>query len=161
VSVKDRWVDPHKQVLNVPISCRWYGPGKPSSLTSTTGDFTPTASMAGSREKLSTYLWIGQPSCCGLCRELFFLRSSGSVHRCWWLRKMLLCVDHVRYVWSRTICGLSVGCVWCVGRVFPYRVYIDSNCCDSRIWVPLVCGSHHVDNLRNLMSLLVIDVCVA
>jgi hypothetical protein len=25
--------------------------------------------------------------------------------------EMLLCIDHVRYVWSGTIHGLSVGCV--------------------------------------------------
>jgi hypothetical protein len=48
-------------------------------------------------------------------------------------RERLLCVDHVRYVWSETIRGLSMGCVWHVGRVFPYRVYIDSNRRDSRI----------------------------
>jgi hypothetical protein len=45
-----------------------------------------------------------------------------------------------------------------VDRVFPYKVYIDSNRRDSRIRVSLVCGSHHVDNLMNLMSLLVADV---
>jgi hypothetical protein len=27
---------------------------------------------------------------------------------------------------------------------FPCSVYIDSNRRDSQIWVPLVCGSHHV-----------------
>jgi hypothetical protein len=54
MSVKDRWVDPRKQVLNIPIACRCYGPGKPSSLTSIEGGFTPTGSMAGSGEKLGT-----------------------------------------------------------------------------------------------------------
>jgi hypothetical protein len=54
VSVKDRWVGPREQVLNVLITCRCYGPGKPSSLPSIEGGFTPTASMAGSGEKLST-----------------------------------------------------------------------------------------------------------
>jgi hypothetical protein len=38
--------------------------------------FTPTASLVGSGEKLGMNLWIGQPSCCGLCREPFF---SGAV----------------------------------------------------------------------------------
>jgi hypothetical protein len=33
-----------------------------------------------------------------------------------------------------------------VDRVFPYMVCIDSNRRNSRIWVPLVCGSHHVVN---------------
>jgi hypothetical protein len=39
-------------------------------------------------------------------------------------------MDHVRYVWSRVIRELSVESVWCVGRVFPCRMYIDSNCLD-------------------------------
>jgi hypothetical protein len=47
----------------------------------------------------------------------------------------LVYVDHVRYVWSWTICGLSVESVWHVGLVSPCRVYIDSNHRDSRIWV--------------------------
>jgi hypothetical protein len=68
--------------------------------------------------------------------------------------EMLLYVDYVRYVWSGTICGLNVERVWHVGQVFPCRVYIDSNLCDSRIGVPLVCGSHHIDNLMSLMQLL-------
>jgi hypothetical protein len=45
---------------------------------------------------------------------------------------MLLYADHVRYIWSWTICGLSVGSVWRVGWVFPYRVYIDLNRRDSQ-----------------------------
>jgi hypothetical protein len=53
-----------------------YEPSKSSSLMSIEGDFTLTASMAGSGEKLGTNPWIGQPSCCGLCRESFF---SGAV----------------------------------------------------------------------------------
>jgi hypothetical protein len=50
-----------------------YEPSKPSSLTSTEGGFTPTASMAGSEEKLGTDPQIGQPSCYELCREPYFL----------------------------------------------------------------------------------------
>jgi hypothetical protein len=42
-------------------------------------------------------------------------------------------MDHVRYVWSWTIRRLSVESVWCIGRVFPCRVYIDSNHRDSQI----------------------------
>jgi hypothetical protein len=37
--------------------------------------FTPTASMAGSGEKLGTDPRIGHPLCYGLCREPFFLGS--------------------------------------------------------------------------------------
>jgi hypothetical protein len=62
-------------------------------------------------------------------------RGSGSIQICWWLRERLLYVNHVRYVWSRAICGPSVENVWRIGRVFPCRVYIDSNHSDSRIWV--------------------------
>jgi hypothetical protein len=36
-------------------------------------------------------------------------------------------------VWSRTIHESSVKSVWCVDRVFPCRVYIDSNRCNSQI----------------------------
>jgi hypothetical protein len=93
------------------------------------------------------------------CVRSPFLRSSGISPNLSVTHKRLLCVDHVRYVWSMVIRGLSVGIVWCVGWVFPCRVYINLNHRDSRIWVSLVCGSHHIDNLMNLMSLSVIVVC--
>jgi hypothetical protein len=76
VSVKDRWVGPREQVLNVPIACRRYGPDKPSSMSSIEGVFTPTTSIAILGEKLGTDLQIGQSVCYGLCRESFF---SGAV----------------------------------------------------------------------------------
>jgi hypothetical protein len=41
VSVKDRSVGTHEQVLNVPIACRSYGSGKPSSLLSIDVYFSP------------------------------------------------------------------------------------------------------------------------
>jgi hypothetical protein len=93
------------------------------------------------------------------CVKSILLRGIGSVQICWQLHERLLCVYRVRYIWSGTIYGLSMGCVWCVGRIFPYRVYIDSNRRDSQIWVSLVCSSHHVDNLTILMSLSVFEVC--
>jgi hypothetical protein len=34
-----------------------------------------TASLVSSGEKLGTDPWIGQPACCRLCREPFFLRA--------------------------------------------------------------------------------------
>jgi hypothetical protein len=64
-----------------------------------------------------------------------FLGSSDPAQLCWWLHERLLYVDHVRYVWSWTIHGLSVKIMWRVGRVFPCRVYINSNHRDSQIWV--------------------------
>jgi hypothetical protein len=39
----------------------------------TEGGFTPTASLAGSGEKLDMDPWIGQPPRWGLCREPLFL----------------------------------------------------------------------------------------
>jgi hypothetical protein len=50
--------------------------------------------------------------------------------------------------------------MWHVGQIFPYKVYIDSNHHDSQIRVSLVCASHHVANLTNLMSFIVV-MCVA
>jgi hypothetical protein len=62
-------------------------------------------------------------------------------------------------VWSGTIHKSSVDSVWCVDQVFPCRVYIDLNRRDSQILVLLVCGSHHIDNLADLMSLSIIHGC--
>jgi hypothetical protein len=76
VSVKDRLIDHHEQVLNVPIACRCYGPGKPSSLPSTEAWFFSITSLAVLGEKLGTDPRTGQPSCCGLGQEPFF---SGAV----------------------------------------------------------------------------------
>jgi hypothetical protein len=45
----------------------------------------------------------------------------------------LLYTDHMRRVWLRAICGLSMESVWCVDQVFPCRVYIDSNLLDMSI----------------------------
>jgi hypothetical protein len=84
-----------------------------------------------------------------------FHRSSGIQSNLSVTHERLLCIDHV---WSGTLRGLSLGCVWRVGQVFPCMVYIDSNHRDSRIGVSLICGSHHIDNVTNSMSLLVIDV---
>ena len=69
----------------------------------------------------------------GIVSGALFLRSSGIRPNMSVTRERLLCVDHVRYIWSGTIRGLSVGCVWCAGRVFPCRVYIDLNHHDSHI----------------------------
>jgi hypothetical protein len=93
----------------------------------------PHASLAGSGEKLGTDPQIDQPACCGLCREPFFSGVVGFVQICRCLTKGC----HVR--------GPPVGsvrraymdwrgkCTCCVGQIFPYRVYIDSNRRDSRI----------------------------
>jgi hypothetical protein len=69
----------------------------------------------------------------GIMSGASFLRSSGIRPNLSATRERLPCVDHMRYVWSGTIHGLSVGCMWRVGRVFSYRVYIDLNNRDFQI----------------------------
>jgi hypothetical protein len=76
VLVKDHGVGTHEQVLNVLIACQRYGPGKPSSLASTEGGFTPATSIVVLGDKLGTDPWINQPTCYGLGQEPFF---SGAV----------------------------------------------------------------------------------
>jgi hypothetical protein len=112
-----------------------YGSSKPSSLLSTDIWFCPHCFIGwlrretgyGPIDQSASVLWIVSGA--------LFLGSSDPAQLCWWLREMLLHMEHVRYVWSWTIRGLSMGSVWRIGRVFPYRVYIDSNRRDSRIWV--------------------------
>jgi hypothetical protein len=72
VWIKDRWIGPREQVLNVPIACWYIG-----SISLVAGrqqkvGFTPTASMVGLGEKLGMDPWIGQLLCCGLYWKLFF-----------------------------------------------------------------------------------------
>jgi hypothetical protein len=76
MSVKDRWVGPREQVLNVPVAYWWYGPGKPSSRLSIEAWLFPTAPLAAVGEKLGTDPWIGPPACCGLYQKPFL---SGAV----------------------------------------------------------------------------------
>jgi hypothetical protein len=84
-----------------------------------------TASLVGSEEKLGTDPWIGQPACCGLGREPFF---SGAV-------TLSNSIDDTQKVatYGDRPQEAYVGRTWRVGRVFPCRVYIDSNRHDSRI----------------------------
>jgi hypothetical protein len=71
----------------------------------------------------------------GLCQESFFSRAVGSVQRCWWLVKGC----HVHELPAESVRQAYVDwrakCTCHVDRVFPCRVYIDSNHRDSRIWV--------------------------
>jgi hypothetical protein len=124
------------------------------------GVMGPVSLVAGYQQKLLwERSWVQTTVKLWIVSWALLLVGSGSVQICWRLHERLLCIDHVRYVWSMVIRGLSMRSVWRVGRVFPYRVYINSNCRDSQIWVPLVYGSHHVDNLTNLMSLIVVMLC--
>jgi hypothetical protein len=133
VSIKDHSVGPREQVLNVPIACRCYGPGKPSSWSSSGAWLTPPASLAGSEEKLGTDPRISQPACHGLCQELFFSGAMGSIQIC----RRLVKGCHVRVPLAGSVCRAYVdwrGKRTCrVGQVFPCRVYIDLNHRDSRI----------------------------
>jgi hypothetical protein len=158
VSVKDRWVSPHEQVLNIPIACRWYRLGKPTRRPSTQCWICPYC-FIGWPERETGYRLMDQ-SVGVLCivSGTLFLRSSGTAQLCGRLRERLLCVAHeIRMVWDHTQTerGICVAC-W---SDFPCKVYINSNHRDSRIWVPLICGSHHIDNFTNLMSLSVGNMC--
>jgi hypothetical protein len=110
-----------------------YVPSKPSSWSPTGAWLTPTASLVGSGEKLGTDPWVGQPTCCGLCRQPFFLRRSGIRPNLSTSHEGLLYVNHIKYVWSWTIRRLSVESVWHIGQVFPCMMHIDLNRRDSRI----------------------------
>jgi hypothetical protein len=109
---------PREQVLNVPITCQRYGPYKPSSRPSTEGWLCPHCFNdclgweTGYRptDRSADVLWIMSGA--------LFLWSSDPVQLCWWLCGRLLCVDCIKYIWSRTIRGLSMGCMWHVGQVF-------------------------------------------
>jgi hypothetical protein len=76
-------------------------------------------------DQLVSVLWIVSGA--------LFLGSSGIHPNLSVARERLLYVDHVRYVWSMAIRGLSVESVLRGAWVFLYRVYFDSNHRDSRI----------------------------
>jgi hypothetical protein len=97
----------------------------------------------GSVDRSTDVLWIVSGA--------LFLGSSDSVQLC----RRLMKGCHVRGSPVGSVRGLAWEAYMSCCRISPYRGYIDSNRHDSRIWVSLVCGSHHVDNL---MSLIVIDV---
>jgi hypothetical protein len=85
------------------------------------------------REKLGTDPRISQSACCGLCQEPFFLGAVDlfkSVDDCakgYHVRGLPTVSIRRAYVdWrAKRMCHID--------RVFPYRVYIDSNRRDSRI----------------------------
>jgi hypothetical protein len=97
---------------------------------------------------------MGPVSLVACCQQMFSFRHCfiGWLRRETWYRppdrlasvlcptqltthERLVYVNHVRYIWFRARRGPSVEGMSCVGRVFPYKVYINSNCRDSRIWV--------------------------
>ncbi len=146
VSIKDWWVGPREQVLNVPIACWWHVPSKPSSSLSTEVWLKITASFVGLWEKLGTDPQIDRPTCWRLCREPFF---SGAV-------ALSNIVDdlmkgcHVR--------GLLAGSIrvvyrdwrekhtWCVYQISPVGCTTIQIFVTLRYEYPLVCGRQHVAN---------------
>jgi hypothetical protein len=58
--VKNRWVGPREQVLNISIAYWLYEPSKPSSLPSTDASLQPTASIVVLEEKLRQVPWATQ-----------------------------------------------------------------------------------------------------
>jgi hypothetical protein len=136
------------------------------------GDMGPVSLVAGCQPKLVfsplPYWLLWERSWVQTCgsdghRAVDYVRSPSSQGH--WICTIMLTTSwkiamrwprEIRMVWDHTQTerGMRVVC-W---SGFPCRVYIDSNHHDSRIWVPLVCGSHHIDNLTNSMSLIVINV---
>jgi hypothetical protein len=89
--------------------------------------------MVVSGEKLGMDLRIGQPVCYGLCREPFFSEAVALLNSV---------DDYVKgcHVWGLPTRSIHRAYVdwrgkrtYRVDRVFPYRVYIDSNHHNSRI----------------------------
>jgi hypothetical protein len=82
VSVKDRWVGPSRESVEHIDRVLVYGPSKPSSLPSTEGGFTPTASMVTSGRE-TRYEPANRPAVVlSIVSGALFLRSSDSVHCC-------------------------------------------------------------------------------
>jgi hypothetical protein len=158
VSVKDRGVGTHEQVLNVPITYRRYGPGKPSSLPSIEGGFTPTLQwLSWERNLVQTH---GSVSRCAVdCVGSPFSQEQ-------WLCPLLLTTTwkvamrwphEIRMMWDHTWTerGMHVVC-W---SGFPYKVYIDSSH-DSRIWVT-ACLVAAIMFLNGLMACFAITTFIA
>jgi hypothetical protein len=152
VSVKDRWIGPREQVLNELITCWCYGPNKPSSHPSTKGWFCPHCFNG----------CIGRETGYGTMDQSVIILWIGLVALFSW--EQWLCSTLLMTMWKVAICTpceicMVEGHMWiehgkCVAcwSFSPCRVYIDSNHRDPRIWVPLICNSHHIDNLMNLME---------
>jgi hypothetical protein len=134
MSVKEWWVGPREQVLNVPIACWWYELGNPNSRLLIDAWLCPHCFIG----------WLGREAGYGptdwsagalwIVSGTLFLRSSGHVQLCWRLVKGC----HVQGPPAGSVRRAYVdwrGKRTCrVGQVFPYRVYINSNRRDSRIW---------------------------
>jgi hypothetical protein len=98
-----------------------YGSSKPNSLPSTDAWLCPHCfngwlgreTVYRPADRSADVLWIMSGA--------LFLGSSGPAQLCWWLRKRLLYVDHMRYVWSSVTCWLDFSTTGCIS------IRIDAN----------------------------------
>jgi hypothetical protein len=126
----------------VPVSKYWtyrshagdYGPSKPSSLPSTDAWLKPTTSLVGLGEKLRWVPWTTQPGW-EVESGALFLGSSSIRPTLLATHERLPCTGTATESVQRAYMDWHGKHICHVGRVFPCRVYIDSNCRDSRIWV--------------------------
>jgi hypothetical protein len=128
-------VGTREKVLNVPITCWWYGPSKPSNLLSIDAWLCPHCFIGwferetgyGSTDRSTDMLWI--------MPRAPFLESSDPAQLCW--RLMKCC--HIRGPPAGSVRRAYVdwhGKRMCrVDGVFSCSVYIDLNRRDSQIWV--------------------------
>jgi hypothetical protein len=73
MSVKDRWVGPREQVLNVLTAYQRYETDKPSSLLSTDVWLSPLLLWLRVGGKLGGDTWIGQLACWECSQVPYFL----------------------------------------------------------------------------------------
>jgi hypothetical protein len=114
-------------------------PSKPSSRLSTEAWLFSTASLTVVGEKLGTDPWIGQPSCCGLCQEPFFLgavdlfKSVDGYAKGYYTWTMSDTYGRWSYVnWGWIACGMLVeffltGCISiriAVTLGYEYRLFV-------------------------------------
>jgi hypothetical protein len=126
MSIKDWWVGPHEQVLNVSIACWWYGPSKPSSLSLIEAWLKPTSSLVGLGEKLGMDPWISRPAWGGCVGSPFSREQSDqskSVGASWkvaicWPREIRVAywsgfpLQGVRRFVSPRLSDMSTACLW-------------------------------------------------
>jgi hypothetical protein len=83
-------IGPHEQVLNVMITCWWYGPSKSILLVDNRCLTLPLLlQWLWGVEKMDEDPQIGQPTYWGCSWEFLFLKSSSPVQHCWWLHERL------------------------------------------------------------------------
>jgi hypothetical protein len=144
VSVKDRWVGPCEQVLNVLIVCQRYGPGKPSSRSSIEDWLCPHCfydclgreTEYEPMDRSVGVLWIVSGALfLGAVTLLISIETTLNVATRW-PREIHMIWDH-----TRTEREMRVAC-W---SGFPCRMYINSNHRDSWIWVVTYLRQHIVN----------------